>query len=685
MNFQSVAELFESLTQTSKRSDKMFLIAQFLKKYATPENAHYLALLIQGKVFEQHENKTIGIASQYVIKALNIATGYTKEELTKMWSQYGDLGEVAYIACQKKKQQTLFSQNLTLNHFLKTIQSLQTIEGNTSVDRKVKLIADILADANALEARYVIRFVLEVMRTGVGDGTIKDAFAFAYFPKIEYMHEYNQELQTYIPITEGFSLAQNLKSTTKESKSKEETELKKTELQQLPNLPQNAKTISINSDWIKTHTDTQTQQIDPQKLIEICKLNYEYIKTDSQITAKILQAGFMLIMQRALDITNSISQVLQLLIKKQFEGLLMCTPQFGKPLKVMLAQKASNISQAAESAKLPCLAEYKYDGFRMQIHKKGTSVIIFTRRLEDVTAQFPEAVFYIQQYVNAEECILDSEAVGYDPQTKKYRPFQYISQRIKRKYDIETLAKELPVEINVFDVIMFESEDTTQLPIEKRVELIKTIIPTIPTKIVPATGITAQSIEELESFYQESLASGNEGIMVKTLGAIYQPGSRVGTMLKVKPIMDTLDLVITKATWGEGKRANWLTSFTVCCIDEDGNLLEVGKVSSGLREIDEKVVQVTEKSNELAHNELTTFSQLTEELKENIISESGKEVVVKPSIVIEVAYEEIQKSSAYSSGYALRFPRIIIVRQARGVDNASTLEQVEGYYYDQHK
>jgi ATP-dependent DNA ligase I len=672
MHFQPIAQLFDNLTKTSKRSDKTYLIGTFLQKYATKETSHYLALLLQGRVFEQFENKTIGISTQYVIKALNIATGYTKEELTKLWSELGDLGEVAYTVCLKKKQQTLFSQPLTLNHFIKTIQSLQAIDGNTSVDRKIKLIADVLADANAKEARYVIRFILEVMRTGVGEGTIRDALLYAYFPKISYFHKYDPKLEEFIPVIDGFTLT---KST--------ESEL----------LPEFGRILHI--------ADTQNIQITSELG------DYDFIKTNSEQKAKEINAEMAQVLQRALDVTNSISHIITVLIAKDYEKLKEFTPEFAQPLKVMLAQKATSITQAAQAATLPCIAEYKYDGFRMQIHKKDDNIIIYTRRLENVTTQFPEVKAYVMQNVHANQCIIDCEAVGYDPITKKYRPFQFISQRIRRKYDIEILAKDLPVEVNVFDILMYEHEDTTQHPIEKRIELLHKIITNEPTKIQVAKGCIAQTVEELESFYQESLAAGNEGIMVKTFGAEYKPGSRVGTMLKVKPIMDTLDLVITKATWGEGKRANWLTSFTVCCIDEDGNLKEVGKVSSGLKEIESKTnlddatenkTQDTKQDNQISESlqneaqpiqtqtsELTTFNELTEELKPSIISQSGKEVTLKPSVVIEVAYEEIQKSTAYSSGFALRFPRIIIIRQARGVDNASTLEQVEGYYYDQHK
>ena len=151
--------------------------------------------------------------------------------------------------------------------------------------------------------------------------------------------------------------------------------------------------------------------------------------------------------------------------------------------------------------------------------------------------------------------------------------------------------------------------------------------------------------------------------MLKALDAPYKPGARVGHMVKLKETMENLDLVIIGAEWGEGKRAKWLSSFVVACRDEDGNLLEIGRVSTGLKEKKEEGL---------------SYAEMTELLEPLIISEKGKEVKVKPEIVIEVAYEEIQKSPTYSSGYALRFPRVVRQRtEERSVDDISSLEYVQ--------
>ncbi|MCX6694676.1 MAG: DNA ligase, partial [Candidatus Altiarchaeota archaeon] len=161
-----------------------------------------------------------------------------------------------------------------------------------------------------------------------------------------------------------------------------------------------------------------------------------------------------------------------------------------------------------------------------------------------------------------------------------------------------------------------------------------------------------------EEFYRKSLEMGHEGVMAKNLDAPYQPGSRVGYMYKIKPVMETLDLVITGATWGEGRRASWLGSFLLSVYDpETGELLEMGRMATGLTD--------------------QQLEEMTELLKPTVTLEDGKEVKLRPTTVVEVAYEEIQKSPTYSSGYALRFPRLVRVREDKGIEEADNIRRVE--------
>src|SRR3990167_392944 len=334
----------------------------------------------------------------------------------------------------------------------------------------------------------------------------------------------------------------------------------------------------------------------------------------------------------------------------------------------MLAQKAKTIHEGFEAVGKPCAIEYKYDGFRMLIHKHGEEVKLFTRRLENVSKQFPEVVGYIKKHVQGKSFILDSEAVGYDRKTKVYTSFQNIGQRIRRKYDIEKLREELPVEINVFDILYYEGKSLLNEPFEKRTELLRKIVRNERYKIMTAKQIVTGDEKKAEDFYKNALKDNQEGIMMKSLSSIYQPGSRVGFMLKIKPEERDLDLVIVGAEYGAGKRSGWLSSFILACKD-DGKFLEIGKVGTGIREKD----TVEGESG-------ISFKELTEKLKPYFLKEHGRSVEIKPKIVISVTYQEIQKSPNYNSGFALRFPRFTALRPDKDIDDTTTLKEIKKDY-----
>jgi len=340
--------------------------------------------------------------------------------------------------------------------------------------------------------------------------------------------------------------------------------------------------------------------------------------------------------------------------------------EIGRPFRAMLSIKVDSIEEGFKAVGRPALLDRKLDGFRVQIHKNNKEIKLFTRRLENVTNQFKEVLAIIEKHVKSKTCILDSEFVGYDPKTGKHMPFQNVSQRIRRKYDIETVAKKLPVEINVFDVLHYNGKDLINETQDKRRRILEKIIKENKNKIVLTEKLITGNEKEAMEFFKESLQSGNEGVMLKNLNGIYQPGRRVAGWVKFKSVLEPLDLVISKCYYGEGKRAGWLTSYTLAC--RSGNkLLELGKVSTGIKETGESF----------------TYKQMTKLLKPLIQKESGNIVMVNPKIVIEVAYEEIQKSPTYSSGYALRFPKVLRLRSDKPLNEINTIKDVQRIYNSQ--
>jgi len=365
--------------------------------------------------------------------------------------------------------------------------------------------------------------------------------------------------------------------------------------------------------------------------------------------------------ERALDISGDLALVFDA-ASKGLNELEKINIVPGKPIKVMLAVKVDDIKEAFRICGKPAAIEYKYDGFRMVISKKGNEIKLFTRRLENVTNQFPDVVEAVKKYVNGESFILDSEVVGYDPKTKKYMPFEAISQRIKRKYDIEKLVKELPVEVNIFDLLYLNGKSLAEESFKKRRKILEKIVHNKKMVLKVAKQIITSDEKEAMRFYEEALKVGEEGVMVKNLDASYQQGRRVGYMVKLKPEIRDFDLVIVGAEYGSGKRGGWLTSYYVACRDGK-EFKEVGKVSSGLKELEQEGG--------------TTYEEMTKLLKPLITEEKGKIVKVKPKIVVAVTYQNIQKSPSYSSGYALRFPRITRYRPDKPVREITTLSEIE--------
>ena len=378
--------------------------------------------------------------------------------------------------------------------------------------------------------------------------------------------------------------------------------------------------------------------------------------------------------QKAIDKSNDIASVFDIARHGKTAGFDKLHIEVGKPIKVMLAQKAKNIKDAFDRVGKPAAVEYKYDGFRMLVHKKDDKVILFTRRLENVTKQFPEVINYVKKYVKGKSFIIDSEAVGYNRKTKVYTPFQKISQRIRRKHNVEKLQEELPVELNVFDILYYNGKSMLEVPFRKRTELIRKIVKNHPYKIICAKQIITSSEAKAKAFYKKALKDHQEGVMFKNLDAKYQPGSRVGHMLKVKPEERDLDLVIVGGEYGTGKRSGNLSSFILACYDPDKKkYLEIGKVGTGIKE------KATKESGGIS------FKELTEKLKPHIESEKGRKVKIKPSVVVAVTYQEIQHSPNYDSGFALRFPRFTVMRPDKGPKEANTLEDVKRSFEDQKR
>ncbi len=617
MQYLILAELYVQMEKTSKRLEKTFLLSEFLKKCSN-EDLKKIVYLIQGRVFAQADERKLGMSTQLLVKAITQASGESKETVENEWKKEGDLGLVAEKLIGKKKQRTLFGKALTVAKVVENITKLSELEGDGTVQRKVSLIAELLSTASPIEARYVVRTVAEDLRAGVGDSALRDALVWAFYPKIIGIFHLCEKCKTFNPDTEK---------------------------------------CLVCGQKIETKFSEQVQK----------KFSKEIIVPKDEKEGRETYNAFLEEVQHAFNVSNDFGMLAELLKEKGPAGLKHTLLTVGKPIKAMLYPKVKNITEGFEVVGKPAMLEPKLDGFRVQIHMNKDSLKLFTRNLEDVTKQFPDVIQAVKKYVRSKDFIIDSEVVGIDPKTKRVVPFQQISQRIKRKHDIESMAKTVPVVITIFDVMELNGETLLDMPFEERRKRLKAIVKNEKNVIEIIEQFITDDEDKAKRYYEECLVKGHEGIMMKSLQGNYTPGKRVGLGVKIKPVMESLDLVIVAAEWGEGKRANWLSSFTVACRDKD-QLKEIGKVSTGLKEKSEEGV---------------SFEELTQELKKNILQEKGRNVIVKPKIVVEVLFEEIQKSQSYNSGYALRFPRIIRLRNDKGAQDISTLKEIERFYLEQ--
>ena len=363
--------------------------------------------------------------------------------------------------------------------------------------------------------------------------------------------------------------------------------------------------------------------------------------------------------QKASMTIGDIGEVAAIAKKEGADGLLKVGFKVFRPVKLMLAQMANNVAEALKEHGGKTAFEYKLDGARVQIHKFGEDVRIFSRRLTDVTESLPEVVEEIKKGFKAQEAIVEGEVVAVDNVGNPI-PFQHLMRRFKRIREIEDIAKKIPIKLYLFDVLYLNGESLISLSYMQRRQKLEENVGEIPL----TRQIITDNANEAEKFLKEALDSGHEGLIAKELDSPYVPGIRGKHWYKIKPILEPLDLVIVAAEYGYGRRHEWLSDYYLAARDaETGEYLIVGKTFKGLT--DAEIIEMTRR------------------LKEITIKEEPRRVYVAPKIVVEVAYNEIQKSPKYKCGMALRFARISRIREDKSPEEADTIQRVKEIYEKQ--
>jgi DNA ligase-1 len=393
--------------------------------------------------------------------------------------------------------------------------------------------------------------------------------------------------------------------------------------------------------------------------------------------------------ERAYNLSSDIGLVAKTAAVEGVEGVSKFRVRVGIPVRCMLAERLSSAVEILEKMDGVGFTEYKYDGERMQIHKAGEKVWIFSRRQENITQQYPDVVEAVEKYVKAAEAILECEAVPLDPDTGETLPFQELMHR-KRKKEIERAAEEYPVALYFFDILYVDGEDMTTKPfLERRKMLEKVIVEDERVKL--STGLLTHSPEKVEKIFAEAVEAGCEGVIVKSVGedSVYRAGARGWQWIKFKrdyrsEMIDTVDLVVVGAFHGRGRRRGKFGALLTAVYNEERDVFQtVCKVGSGFK--DEDLERFTEMINQLKipHKHARVESLMT------------PDVWVEPSIVLEIIGAEVTLSPVHTcawgvlkEGYGLgiRFPRYTgRLRTDKKPEDATTDREIVEMYKRQLK
>ncbi len=393
--------------------------------------------------------------------------------------------------------------------------------------------------------------------------------------------------------------------------------------------------------------------------------------------------------ERAYNICSDLGRVAQTLVEKGIDGIRKFRVSVGEPIRPMLAERLSSPEEILEKLGGKCIAEYKYDGERLQAHKQGDKVTLYSRRLENISGQYPDAVQLIRDSVAAKDTILECECVAVDVDTGEMRPFQELMHR-RRKYEIRQAVKDYPVTLFMFEALYVDGKDLTLdlYPVRRRV--LERVIEN-GSRIEVAKHVLTGSTVELEKFFMEAIEDGCEGLVCKSVAkdSVYQAGARGWLWIKYKrdyksEMTDTVDLVVVGAFHGRGKRAGTYGALLLAAYNSEGDVFEtVTKCGTGFTDEDLAKLPGMLKSHLVKHKHPRVRSTLE------------ADVWFEPVVVIEVLGAEVTLSPIHTcamnsirkgSGLAIRFPRFTgNYRVDKSAEDATTSSEIVEMYQKQLK
>jgi DNA ligase 1 len=395
------------------------------------------------------------------------------------------------------------------------------------------------------------------------------------------------------------------------------------------------------------------------------------------------------LIERAYNISSDLGRVANVVAEKGIEGIKKYQVTVFEPVRPMLAERLASPEEILDKLGGKCMAEYKYDGERIQLHKKGNEVVLFSRRLEKISDQYPDAVELVKKKVTAKEAILEGECVAMDLETGEMRPFQELMHR-RRKYGIEEAIGQYPVSLFMFDALYVDGEDFTESPYLTRRKALEKVIAK-SDRLTLAKQTLARNAKQLDAFFEVAIADGCEGLMCKSVGkeSVYQAGARGWLWIKYKrdyksEMTDTVDLVVVGAFHGRGKRAGAYGALLLATYKKEADTFEtVTKAGTGFTDKD------------LAHLPQMLRKHEIPRKHSRVQSTLEADVWFEPAVVLEILGAEITLSPIHTcamnsirkgSGLAIRFPRFTgKYRTDKAPEDATTSGEVVEMYNRQLK
>ena len=567
MKFSEFSEYLDKLEATSSRLSLIQILSELFKKTPADE-IDKIVYLTQGRIAPFFAPIEIGMAEKNVAKSLATVYDVSVEEVTKEFRKKGDLGLVAGDLA-KNHELRIKNQGLSVSDVFETLTQVAKTSGEGTVEKRQKLLTDLLKKLDPTSAKHLVRIPLRATRLGIGDPTVLDALATA--------------------------------------------------------------------------------------------------KLGDKTKRKVLEGAY--------NRTSDLGLIAKTLWKKGLSGVEKLEVRVGSPIRSELCERLPNAEKVIEKMSAVDV-QYKYDGFRVQIHKSGKEVRMFSRNLEEMTHMFPEIIKGTLEQVRADSVILDTEALAYNPASEEFLPFQETTKR-RRKHGVEEAAKKLPLKAFVFDILYKNGKQLLDVSLEKRMKILDEVIKTDGT-LIRTKNQTIKDPKELNLLLEDAISKGLEGLVVKRLDSPYEAGGRNFNWVKLKrhsdgELSDTIDCVVLGYITGRGKRAEFGAGALLIGVydSKKDEFVSVSKLGTGLT--DEEWREIFKRADKIK----------VDKKPARVNSNIEPSVWIRPEIVIEVLADEITRSPNHTAGktdkepgYALRFPRMIKFRNDKKAEEATTVEEL---------